>query len=266
MATPRRVARACARASALTTARRGSYKAPNLKEQRRMPEVFRPVSGSSMRESKSSRAGSSRTSTARAPISGRPFASTPWSCCGTERRSARRPRCRRRVTTNASGTQPDRHRVAARHPVAARDAALPSGGPRSARRGAGAWASGAWWPHADPPVTSSSRELRPCTNQVRKEPESMAKPASAEQKAADRRRSAASSRPPSARSARGPRRRLGGLWSRRDVFGRFGWAIFGAFSGISLLAAAALGVSPRARSSRRRRSRRASRPTSPSAR
>jgi cytochrome b6-f complex iron-sulfur subunit len=30
---------------------------------------------------------------------------------------------------------------------------------------------------------------------------------------------------------------LGGLWSRRDVFGRFGWGIFAAFSGISLLAA-----------------------------
>src|SRR5262245_64420042 len=33
------------------------------------------------------------------------------------------------------------------------------------------------------------------------------------------------------------RAQLGGLWSRRDVFGRFGWSIFGAFSGISLLAA-----------------------------
>jgi cytochrome b6-f complex iron-sulfur subunit len=30
---------------------------------------------------------------------------------------------------------------------------------------------------------------------------------------------------------------LGGLWSRRDVFGRFGWSVFAAFSGISLLAA-----------------------------
>src|SRR2546428_12418013 len=30
---------------------------------------------------------------------------------------------------------------------------------------------------------------------------------------------------------------LGGLWSRRDVFGRFGWSIFGAFSLVSLLAA-----------------------------
>jgi len=30
---------------------------------------------------------------------------------------------------------------------------------------------------------------------------------------------------------------MGGLWSRRDVFGRFAWSIFAAFSGISLLAA-----------------------------
>ena len=30
---------------------------------------------------------------------------------------------------------------------------------------------------------------------------------------------------------------LGGLWSRRDVFGRFAWSIFAAFSGISLVAA-----------------------------
>src|SRR2546428_12693899 len=30
---------------------------------------------------------------------------------------------------------------------------------------------------------------------------------------------------------------LGGLWSRRDVFGRFRWSIFGAFSLVSLLAA-----------------------------
>src|SRR5207247_8775502 len=33
------------------------------------------------------------------------------------------------------------------------------------------------------------------------------------------------------------RAQLGGLWSRRDVFGRFGWSIFAAFSGVSLLAA-----------------------------
>src|SRR5512145_2930876 len=30
---------------------------------------------------------------------------------------------------------------------------------------------------------------------------------------------------------------LGGLWSRRDVFGRFAWSIFAAFSGLSLVAA-----------------------------
>jgi cytochrome b6-f complex iron-sulfur subunit len=33
------------------------------------------------------------------------------------------------------------------------------------------------------------------------------------------------------------RTRLGGLWSRRDFFGRLGWVGFGAMSGISLLAA-----------------------------
>jgi cytochrome b6-f complex iron-sulfur subunit len=33
------------------------------------------------------------------------------------------------------------------------------------------------------------------------------------------------------------RAQLGGLWSRRDVFGRFGWGIFGAFSLVSLVAA-----------------------------
>ena len=39
-------------------------------------------------------------------------------------------------------------------------------------------------------------------------------------------------------AAKGARRAaLGGLWSRRDVFGRFGWSIFAAFSGVSLLAA-----------------------------
>ena len=31
------------------------------------------------------------------------------------------------------------------------------------------------------------------------------------------------------------RTQLGSLWSRRDVFGRFAWGIFGAFSGITLL-------------------------------
>jgi len=33
------------------------------------------------------------------------------------------------------------------------------------------------------------------------------------------------------------RAELGGLWSRRDVFGRFGWSVFAASSGITLLAA-----------------------------
>jgi cytochrome b6-f complex iron-sulfur subunit len=33
------------------------------------------------------------------------------------------------------------------------------------------------------------------------------------------------------------RAELGGLWSRRDVFGRFAWSVFAAFSGISLVAA-----------------------------
>jgi cytochrome b6-f complex iron-sulfur subunit len=64
----------------------------------------------------------------------------------------------------------------------------------------------------------------------------MAKPASAEQKAAtaeQRRVEQAIERDRAARA----KANLGGLWSRRDVFGRFGWAVFGAFSGISLLAA-----------------------------
>jgi cytochrome b6-f complex iron-sulfur subunit len=30
---------------------------------------------------------------------------------------------------------------------------------------------------------------------------------------------------------------MGSLWSRRDVFGRFGWGLFGAFSGLTLLGA-----------------------------
>jgi cytochrome b6-f complex iron-sulfur subunit len=33
------------------------------------------------------------------------------------------------------------------------------------------------------------------------------------------------------------RAEIGGLWSRRDVFGRFAWSVFAAFSGITLLAA-----------------------------
>ena len=64
----------------------------------------------------------------------------------------------------------------------------------------------------------------------------MAKPTSAEEKAqvADQRRV-------EQRSEREKRAKekaqMGSLWSRRDVFGRFGWSIFGAFSGITLLAA-----------------------------
>src|SRR5215813_9400697 len=64
----------------------------------------------------------------------------------------------------------------------------------------------------------------------------MAKPASAEQKAVtanQRRLEQALEREKAARA----KANLAGLWSRRDVFGRFGWAIFGAFSGITILAA-----------------------------
>ena len=64
----------------------------------------------------------------------------------------------------------------------------------------------------------------------------MAKPASAGQKAAtaeQRRVEQALEREKAARV----KASLGGLWSRRDVFGRFGWVVFGAFCGISLLAA-----------------------------
>ena len=93
----------------------------------------------------------------------------------------------------------------------------------------------------------------------------MAKPASAEQKAAtaeQRRVEQALEREKAARA----KASLGGLWSRRDVFGRFGWAIFGAFSGISLLGRRPLGVPARALPAPHRRSRRAFPPTSPSAR
>ena len=62
----------------------------------------------------------------------------------------------------------------------------------------------------------------------------MAKPASAEQKAATAAQRVVEQRLERERSA-GAKAQLGGLWSRRDVFGRFGWAIFGAFSGITLL-------------------------------
>jgi cytochrome b6-f complex iron-sulfur subunit len=62
----------------------------------------------------------------------------------------------------------------------------------------------------------------------------MAKPASAEQKAATAAQRVVEQRLERERAA-GAKAQLGGLWSRRDVFGRFGWAIFGAFSGITLL-------------------------------
>ncbi len=64
----------------------------------------------------------------------------------------------------------------------------------------------------------------------------MAKPASAEQKAATAEQRRIEQQAERQKAARA-KASLGGLWSRRDVFGRFGWAIFGAFSGISLLAA-----------------------------
>ncbi len=62
----------------------------------------------------------------------------------------------------------------------------------------------------------------------------MAKPASAEQKAAQaeqRREEQLLERQKRAREAA----QLASLWSRRDVFGRFGWGIFAAFSGLGLL-------------------------------
>jgi cytochrome b6-f complex iron-sulfur subunit len=62
----------------------------------------------------------------------------------------------------------------------------------------------------------------------------MAKPTSAEDKAlvADQRRIEQQQE----REKRAKEKaRMGTLWSRRDVFGRFGWGIFTAFSGITLL-------------------------------
>jgi cytochrome b6-f complex iron-sulfur subunit len=62
----------------------------------------------------------------------------------------------------------------------------------------------------------------------------MAKPLSAEDKAhvADQRRVEQQQE----RQKRAKEKaQLGTLWSRRDVFGRFGWGIFAAFSGITLL-------------------------------
>ena len=62
----------------------------------------------------------------------------------------------------------------------------------------------------------------------------MAKPLSAEEKAhvADQRRVEQQQE----RQKRAKEKaQMGTLWSRRDVFGRFGWGIFTAFSGITLL-------------------------------
>jgi cytochrome b6-f complex iron-sulfur subunit len=62
----------------------------------------------------------------------------------------------------------------------------------------------------------------------------MAKPASAEQKAAvadQRRVEQQREREKRARE----RAELGSLWSRRDVFGRFAWGVFGAFGGLTVL-------------------------------
>src|SRR5579871_6264369 len=62
----------------------------------------------------------------------------------------------------------------------------------------------------------------------------MAKPASAEQKAAvadQRRVEQQREREKRARE----KAELGSLWSRRDVFGRFAWGVFAAFGGLTLL-------------------------------
>lgn len=64
----------------------------------------------------------------------------------------------------------------------------------------------------------------------------MAKPATAEQKAATAAQRVVEQRLEREKAQRA-KANLGGLWSRRDVFGRFAWSIFGVFSGISLLAA-----------------------------
>ena len=62
----------------------------------------------------------------------------------------------------------------------------------------------------------------------------MAKPLSAEEKAhvADQRRVEQQQE----REKRAKEKAaMGTLWSRRDVFGRFGWGVFAAFSGITLI-------------------------------
>jgi cytochrome b6-f complex iron-sulfur subunit len=62
----------------------------------------------------------------------------------------------------------------------------------------------------------------------------MAKPLSVEEKAhvADQRRG---EQQQEREKRRKEKAQMGTLWSRRDVFGRFGWGIFTAFSGITLL-------------------------------
>ena len=62
----------------------------------------------------------------------------------------------------------------------------------------------------------------------------MAKPASAEEKAATATRRVEEQRLEREKRVR-ERAELGTLWSRRDVFGRFAWSIFGAFGGIFTL-------------------------------
>jgi cytochrome b6-f complex iron-sulfur subunit len=64
----------------------------------------------------------------------------------------------------------------------------------------------------------------------------MAKPLSVEEKAhvADQRRV---EQQQEREKRRKEKAQMGTLWSRRDVFGRFAWSIFAAFSGISLIAA-----------------------------
>jgi len=62
----------------------------------------------------------------------------------------------------------------------------------------------------------------------------MAKPATAEEKAATAERRVDEQRLEREKRAR-ERAQIGTLWSRRDAFGRFAWAIFGGFTTISLL-------------------------------
>ena len=63
----------------------------------------------------------------------------------------------------------------------------------------------------------------------------MAKPASAEQKATQAEQRRGEQELEREKRAR-EKAQLGSLWSRRDVFGRFGWGIFTATTGLSLLA------------------------------